>query len=604
MKTLTDTNIELLNLVIAGSVDDGKSTLIGRLFYDSEKIYEDQLESIKKNDFDGNKEKIDFSLFTDGLEAEREQKITIDVAYKYFSTPKRRFNIADVPGHDQYTRNMVTGASNANVAMLLVDIRKGLQFQTKRHLFISSMLGITHILVVVNKLDLVDYNQEKFERLREEVTDFSAKLNIHDLQFVPVSALNGDMIVDRGVNMDWYQGSTVLSYLENLEITSDRNLIDFRLPVQFVSRSSQGQRNYLGQVSSGVIEPGEEVMVLPAGQKTRVESIIIDNNKAKYAFSPQSVTLTFKDKIDISRGNMLVRENNLPEVSNRFEAMVCWMTDKPAEAGKSYILKHTTNSTRCFIEQIRYRIDIDNLHRQKSLFLALNDVGRVSIKTVEPIMFDAFTRNKSTGSFIMIDEKTSNTVGAGIILHKSKFLDKTKDKKTGMVLWFTGLSGSGKSTIADGVYKKLVNSGVRCQRLDGDLMRQSLSKDLGFSKKDRDENIARAAFVAKLLSQNGIVVLATFISPYTDQRKTARESIENFVEVFVNTPLAVCEKRDAKGLYKKARAGEIENFTGVSDPYEVPANPEIEIDTTKLSTEECVNKILNYLKDHNPGNTL
>lgn len=598
MKKLINKNIELLNLMIAGSVDDGKSTLIGRLFYDTKNIYDDQLEALKKNSFEDNKEKIDFSLFTDGLGAEREQKITIDVGYKYFSTSKRRFNIADVPGHDQYTRNMVTAASNSNVAMLLVDIRKGLLPQTKRHLFISSMMGIAHILVVVNKVDLVEYSQEKFEKFKEQMTDFSAKLNIPDLQFVPVSALNGDMIVYRGENMGWYQGGTVLSYLENLEIISDRNLIDFRLPIQYVSKSDKEKRYYFGQVASGVIEVGAEIIVLPSGQKTKIESIIIDDKKVKYAFNPQGVALTMEDNIDISRGNMLVRKNNLPEVGNGFEAMICWMSDKPAEVGKSYIIKHTTNSTRCFIEQIRYSINIDDLHRQDASSLKLNDVGRVSVKTIKPIIFDSFSRNKNTGSFIIIDEDTNNTVAAGIILYKTRVLEKSKDKKAGKVFWFTGLSGSGKSTIADGVYEELVELGVPCQRLDGDLVREGMSRDLGFSKEDRDENISRVAFLSKLLSQHGIVVLATFISPYESHREMVRKSVKDFVEVFVDTPLEECEKRDTKGLYKKARAGEIENFTGISDPYESPKNPEIEIDTTKLSIEESTDKILSYLKKH------
>lgn len=594
-----NSDIELLKLVIAGSVDDGKSTLIGRLFYDLDEMYEDQLESIKNIGLKQGKKEIDLSLFTDGLSAEREQKITIDVAYRYFSNSKRRFILADVPGHEQYTKNMVTGCSDADLAIILSDAKKGLLEQSKRHLFIASLMGVSHILVVVNKMDLVDYKEDIFEKIKGDFADFATKMKIHDLQFIPASSLKGDMIVNRGDNMNWYQGPTVNSYIENVEIAVDTNLVDFRFPIQLVLRPNQKFRGYAGQIEAGTVKKGEEVRILPSGKKTKVKSIIVDREEKDFAFTPQPAVLTLEDEVDASRGDMIVRENNLAEVGKSFEATVCWMSDKPLDKNKSYILKHTTKSTRCFVDKIVYKLNINTLHRERSDNLSLNEIGKLNITTNQPLSFDSYSQNESTGSFIIIDEITNNTVGAGVILRASKKEKKERIGK-GFVLWFTGFSQSGKTTIADGVYEELKKRGVSVERLDGDIVREYLNKDLGFSKEDRDENIKRVGFVAKLLARNGIGVIASFISPYKRQRDNVRKEVEpevKFIEVFCNCPVSICENRDTKGLYQKAKKGEIKNFTGISDPYEVPEKPEIEIKTDKEGIKECVKKVINYLEE-------
>lgn len=591
-------NVELLKLVITGSVDDGKSTLIGRLLYDLGEIYEDQLESIRKTSIRQGKTEIDLSLLTDGLSAEREQKITIDVAYRYFSTPKRRYIIADVPGHEQYTRNMATGASNANLAIILVDARKGLLTQSKRHLFIASLMGVSHNLIVVNKMDLVDYGQGVFEKIKSDFIDFAAKLNIHDLQFIPVSALKGDMIVERGNNMNWYQGSTVASCLENLEIASDRNLLDFRFPVQLVIRPNQDFRGYAGQIEGGTIKIGEKVKILPSGQTSKIKSIIAGRENKEYAFSPQAAVLTLEDEVDVSRGDMIVRENNLAEVSDEFEAIICWMDSQPLSKGKSYILKQTTKEGRCFINKIFHRINIEDLHRETANVLELNDIGRIGIKTNEPVMFDIYSKNRNTGSFIIVDETTNNTVGAGIILRPVKKItpEEPLALKKGAVLWFTGLPSSGKSTLAEAVAQEFKKSGLPVERLDGDVVRETISRDLGFSAEDRQKNIERVTFIAKILARNGIMVLTSFISPQRKVREWARKEIGNFIEIYTKCPVEECIKRDSKGNYRKALAGEILNFTGVSDPYEEPESPEIVVETDKESVERCVEKIIKFLK--------
>ena len=591
-------NAELLKLVIAGSVDDGKSTLIGRLLYDLGEIYEDQLASVRRASEKQGKTEIDLSLLTDGLAAEREQKITIDVAYRYFSTPKRRFIVADVPGHEQYTRNMATGASNANLALILADAQKGLLPQSKRHLFIASLMGINHILVVINKMDLVNYDQETFEKIKNDFIEFTAKLGIRDLQFIPVSALRGGMIVNRGSNMDWYQGTTLANYLENVAITSDRNLIDFRFPVQLVLRPDQNFRGYAGQVESGTIKKGERIKVLPSGQESNIKSIIIDREEKEYAFSPQPAVLTLTDEVDVSRGDMLVRQNNPTELSDQFEATVCWMSSQALQENKSYILKQTTRQTRGFVNKIFYQINIDNLHREKMNFLKLNDIGRVQLSTNHPLMFDPYTKNRNTGSFIMIDEITNETVGAGTILRPARRLEAGEPLvlKRGVVLWFTGLPSSGKSTLAGALAEELKKHKLPIERLDGDIVRKTISKDLGFSAEDRQKNIERVTFVSKILARNGVMVLTSFISPQRNVRDWARKEIGNFVEIYTKCPLEECIKRDTRGNYKKALAGEIPNFTGVSDPYEEPINPEIIIETDKEDVEQSVQKIIKSLK--------
>jgi len=591
-------NAELLKLVIAGSVDDGKSTLIGRLLYDLGKIYEDQLESIKRVSEKQGKTEIDLSLLTDGLVAEREQKITIDVAYRYFSTPKRRFIIADVPGHEQYTRNMVTGASNANLALILADAQKGLLPQSKRHLFIASLMGINHILVVVNKMDLVNYDENIFEKIKNDFTEFAAKLGIRDLQFIPVSALKGDMIVNRGNNINWYRGTTLANCLENITITSDRNLIDFRFPVQLVLRPDQNFRGYAGQIESGTIKVGERIKVLPSNQKSSIKSIIVDREEKEYAFSPQPAVLTLVDEVDVSRGDMILRQNNLTELSDQFEAMVCWMSRQPLQEGKSYILKQTTRTTRGFVKKVSYQININNLHREGTNFLKLNDIGRIQVSANQPLMFDSYSKNRNTGSFIMIDEITNETVGAGTILRPARRLEAGGPLvlKRGAVLWFTGLPASGKSTLANALAEELKKHKLPIERLDGDTVRKTISKDLGFSAEDRQKNIERVTFLSKLLVRNGIMVVASFISPQREVRNWARKEIGDFVEIYTKCPIEECIKRDTKGNFKKALAGKIPNFTGISDPYEEPINPEIILETDKEDIQQCTKKIIDSLK--------
>ena len=603
-KNLINQNLELVKVVFAGSVDDGKSTLIGRLFHDTNQIYRDQLAAIKTASARQGSDNLDLSLFTDGLVQEREQKITIDVAHRYFSTPFRRFIIADVPGHEEYTRNMVSGSSGADVAVILVDAQKGLVEQTKRHLFIVSLLKIPHLLVVINKMDLVAYRQEEFEKIRNDFISFAAKLNISDLQFIPVSALTGELIVEQSERLPWYHGPTVLGFLENLELTSSRNLIDFRFPVQLVLRPDQNFRGYAGTIVSGEIKKNEEVMILPSGKKAKIKSIIADQKETELAFCPQPVVIELDREISLNRGEMLVRPNNLCEISQEFEAMVFWLAKKPARKNQRFLIKQTTKTTTGFFDQVIYQIEINTLHRKQSQGLAENQVGKVIIKTLEPLLFDPYQKNKATGSFIMIDEETNNTVGAGIILGSKRNLATTKKelksrRATAPVLWFTGLSGAGKTTIADRVKEKLEEMGLAVERIDGDDLRQLISSDLGFSAQDRDRNIARAVYLCQLLSKHGVIVLATFISPYSKQRELVKSQVGNFIEIFVNAPLEICEKRDVKGLYQKARRGEVEYFTGIADGYEKPKNPELELKTDKLTVDQSIDKVIDYLTQNN-----
>ncbi len=595
-------DIELLTFVTAGSVDDGKSTLIGRLLYDLDQIYDDQIEAVKKADkVEG---EMDFSLFTDGLSAEREQKITIDVAYRYFSTNKRRFIIADVPGHEQYTRNMATGASKAAAALILIDARKGLLPQTKRHLFIATLFGIPHIAIIINKMDMVGYDENIFESIRQECIDFTSKLQMYDLQFIPASSLKGDMIVSRGENMPWYGGRTVMNYLENIEIASDRNLIDFRLPVQYIIRPDQDFRGYAGTIEGGTISVGETVKILPSNRTTTVKEIFVAGVKREYAFNPEAVVVALNDELDISRGDMIVRPNNLPEISNQLDAMICWFSETPLQKGKRYLLKHMTTTVPVFATDLRYKIDIKTLHRDKGTELQFNDIGRVSLETLKPLFFDSYTQNKNTGCFIIIDEMTNDTVGAGVIKEKveagesqEKLAENSeKTQNIGHVLWFTGLSGAGKSTIAEKVATELKKQGVPFEHLDGDTVRELLTAHLGFSHEDRKKNVEIVAFAAKLLAKHGVIVLVTMISPYQEQREQLKNKIGNCSEIFVNAPLEVCEARDVKGLYKKARAGILEMFTGIDHPYEAPSNPDLELNTDQESIEQSAAKVLEHLR--------
>jgi len=595
-------DIELVRMATAGSVDDGKSTLIGRLFYDTQTIPEDQMASLEKLSKQRGLSEIDLSLLTDGLAAEREQGITIDVAYRHFSTIKRRFLIADVPGHEEYTGNMATGSSTADLILILIDAKNGITSQSKRHLFIASLLRVCHILIVVNKMDAIGYSQEVFKKIKEDFTDYISKMNIHDLQFIPVSALKGDMVTNRGNKMGWYQGSTLLSYLENLEIQSDRNLIDFRFPVQSVIRADDGKRYYAGKIEGGTIKKHEKITILPSIRKSKIKTIFVSGKEKERAFNPQSAALSLEDELDISRGDIIVRENNLPEISDEFIGMITWFSnDINLKEGDNYLLKSGTKILRCSIEKIIYSIDIDTLHREKGeKTLQMNDIGKVKIKTHEPIVFDFYSENKNTGNFIIIDEFTNDTAGAGIILDKVEISEKPAEqlKKKGAVLWFTGLSGAGKTTIADELAKYFSKKTIDYERLDGDVMRKSLSSDLGFSITDRDENIKRATFMAHLLSKHDIIVLAAFISPTKKQRQFVKSQVKNFIEIFVDASIEVCAERDTKGLYEKAKYGKISDFTGFSSSYEKPANPDIHIETSKMSVKECVNIIIDYLKDN------
>ncbi|MDI6827256.1 MAG: sulfate adenylyltransferase subunit CysN [Armatimonadota bacterium] len=622
MKTLEDfikqaQEIELLRFTTAGSVDDGKSTLIGRLLHDAKCIYEDHLAALHSDSRRAGREGVDFALLTDGLRAEREQGITIDVAYRHFATPRRRFIIADTPGHEQYTRNMVTGASTADLAVILIDAQNGVTIQSKRHGFIASLLGIPHITIAVNKMDLVGYSQNSFESIAREYAEFASKLQARDLEFIPISALHGDNVVHRSTNMPWYDGAPLLSHLETVHIASDRNLIDFRFPVQYVLRPSGSFRGYCGTVASGVARIGDEVMALPSGKTSRIARIIYDGKDVEYAFPPQPITLCLEDELDISRGDMLAHPANLPWVAHELEAMLIWMHEEPLHLGRQYLIKHTTNLARGRFTELKYIIDPSTLHRQSARRLSLNEIGRISMQLFRPILCDEYQRNRQTGGFIVIDPQTNFTVGAGLIidrLHRYEAPERHITRHTGFVgvedrsrvlgqrpatIWLTGLSGSGKSTLAYALEKRLIEEGRACFVLDGDNIRQGLNRDLGFSPEDRAENIRRVAEVAKLFNDAGLIVITSFISPFRKDRANAQEIIgdDRFIEVYVDAPLGVCEARDPKGLYAKARAGEIPDFTGISSPYEPPESPDLHLRTDQLSIDEAVRAIVTLLEE-------
>ncbi len=638
----------LLRLVITGSVDDGKSTLIGRLLFDSKQILTDQLEALRAASARRNGEHaLDLSLLTDGLRAEREQGITIDVAYRYFQTPHRKFIIADTPGHERYTRNMVTGASTADLAVILIDARQGVVEQTRRHAFIASLLGIRHLLVCVNKMDLVDYSQAAFERVEEDFREFCARLETTDVTFIPISAVQGENVVERSERMDWYQGPALLYHLEHVHIASDRNLIDCRLPVQWVIRPGPASgrstgpalwpgaglgakaarpagdldyRAYAGQIAAGVFRAGDPVLVLPSGDETRIASVDSFDGPLTEACAPMSIALRLEDDLDISRGDMICRPHNRPTVDRHIEAIVCWMADDPVVAGRRYAIKHTSRSARAIVEQVRYRIDVNSLHRDEhARQLALNDIGRVRLRTTVPLIFDEYRRNRTTGSFILIDEATNGTVGAGMIIEahierpEGERREVTWDARhlergarwallgqRGATVWMTGLPAAGKSTIAGALEERLARDGYRAYRLDGDNLRHGLNSDLGFDPADRAENIRRTAHVASLFADSGTIAIVSVISPYAVDRQLARSVHERseleFVEVFVDTPLEECERRDPKGLYARARAGKIQGMTGVDAPYEAPREPDLALQPIDRSLDELVEALVAELR--------
>jgi bifunctional enzyme CysN/CysC len=626
-RRLSERPADLLRFATAGSVDDGKSTLIGRLLYDSKQVLADQLAHVEQTSQRMGHEFVDLSLLTDGLRAEREQGITIDVAYRYFATAQRRFIIADTPGHEQYTRNMVTGASTADLAIVLVDARKGVVSQSKRHAFISSMLGIPHVVVCVNKMDLVDFDEAVFDSIVEEFDMFAARLEMPDVTFIPISALLGDNVVDRSEAMPWYQGPPVLYHLEHVHIASDRNLIDVRFPVQWVIRppasSVVDYRAYAGQLAGGIIRQGDEVVVLPGGQRTTVAGIDTFEGPVKEAFTPMSVALRLEDDIDVSRGSTIVRAQNQPTVSNRFECLMCWMSEEPLSPRRRYLVKHTTRSAMVGKIDVRYRIDVETLRRDSSATtLELNDLARVHIELSSPLVFDSYRRNRVTGSLIVIDEATNDTVGAGVILdtevdgeiaHRSERSPNVRWQGTrmtrerrwqslghaGATLWFTGLPGAGKSTVAAAVEERLLEAGQPAFLLDGDNLRHGLNGDLGFDESARRENVRRTAHVARLLAESGTVALVSLVSPYAADRETAAALHEadelQFIEIFVDAPLELCEQRDPKGLYARARAGELAGLTGVGAPYEAPANPDLVLGSDGETVEEEVARVMDLL---------
>jgi bifunctional enzyme CysN/CysC len=582
---------QLLRLATAGSVDDGKSTLIGRLLFDSKTLFEDQLAAVERTSRDRGEEYPNLALLTDGLRAEREQGITIDVAHRYFATPRRKFIIADTPGHIQYTRNMVTGASTADLALILVDARKGVLEQSRRHAFLSSLLGIPHLVLCVNKMDLVDWSQQRFEEIREDFRRFAMKLNVHDLTFVPMSALHGDNVVHRGTNMPWYEGTSLLHHLEEVHVASDRNLVDARFPVQYVIRA-RDYRGYAGTVAGGVFKPGDEVVVLPSGFTSTVAAISGPGGEpVAEAFPPQAVTVRLADDLDVGRGDLICRPGNRPHANQDLDAMVCWLTESASlTPGSRYTVQHTTRTTRAVVRELDYRLDVNTLHRDQSAeSLALNEIGRIRLRTQQPLLFDPYRRNRTTGSFILVDDATNNTVAAGMItgpvlpeanvVWHAASVGRQERATRGATVWLTGLSASGKSTVAVELERRLVASGRPAYLLDGDNLRHGLNAGLGFSAADRAENVRRVGEVAKLFADAGVVAIVSLISPYRADRDRVREVHRAaglpFVEVFVDTPLEVCEARDPKGMYARARAGEISGFTGVDDPYEPPRAPDV-----------------------------
>ena len=604
----------LLRFLTCGSVDDGKSTLIGRLLYDTKLIFEDQLRALEKDSrrHGTTGEDIDFALLMDGLEAEREQGITIDVAYRFFATDKRKYIVADTPGHEQYTRNMATGASTADLAVILVDARKGVLTQTRRHAYICSLLGIRHVVLAINKIDLVGFSEEIFNAIVGEFRDFASKLDFASLVAIPLSARFGHNVMERSAALPWYQGPSLLAHLDEVDVASDREALPFRMHVQWVNRPNAAFRGFAGTIASGRLAPGDSVTVAGSGRSTRIARIVTQDGDLPEALAGDAVMLTLEDEIDVSRGDVLAPGHDRPDVSDQFAAHILWMTDEEMLPGRQYLLKAGSRTLPATVTELKHKVDVNSLERFAAKTLQLNEVGFCNLSTAMPLTFDTYRNNRETGSFILIDRYSNATVAGGMIefgLRRAtnvhwQALDVSKQSRADLkgqkpvILWFTGLSGSGKSTIANIVERKLTFAGRHTYLLDGDNVRHGLNRDLGFTDADRVENIRRVAETAKLFVDAGLIVLVSFISPFRSERRTARELVgpEEFLEIHVDTPLEVCMARDPKGLYKRAQRGEVRNFTGIDSPYEVPENPDIRVNTVDLTSEEAADKIIESMR--------
>ena len=604
-------NLSLLRFITCGSVDDGKSTLIGRILFESQTLFDNQIKELQKDSKNHGTQgsDIDYALLVDGLSAEREQGITIDVAYRFFSTNNRKFIVADTPGHEQYTRNMVTGASTADVAIILIDARKGVLEQTKRHSFLTSLVGIKKVIIAVNKMDLINYDQNKYKEIIKTYKDFAKKLNFDSIYDIPVSALNGDNILNPTKKLSWFKGPSLMPLLETINIENLDN--EFVMPVQNVIRPNLDYRAFCGRVSSGSIERGQKIRSLPSGKVAKIESINIGNKEVNKALNNQSVSITLDAEIDISRGDVLCKDDAPIEVSNIFDVNLAWLSELEAFKGRNYIAKIGTQKISCQITNIKYKYDINSLDHIPAKEIQLNDICNATITLNKEVPYTKFNQNQSVGKLILIEPISNQTVGAAMINHSmrrasnihkhdltiSRELRESLNGNRAKLLWFTGISGSGKSTIANELEKELFSKGIRTFVLDGDNIRHGLNNDLGFSDADRVENIRRVGEVAKLMLDAGVVIISSFISPFISDREMVRRLIgdQDFIEIYINTSLEVAEKRDPKGLYKKARSGLIPNFTGVSSPYEEPDSPDIEIDTTNLSPKDSASKILDFL---------
>ena len=601
--------LDLLRFITCGSVDDGKSTLIGRMLYEAQLVFEDQVASLmqdsKKQGTQGGD--IDFALLVDGLAAEREQGITIDVAYRFFGTDHRKFIVADTPGHEQYTRNMVTGASTADVAVILVDASQGVLTQTRRHSFLTSLLGIPHVVLAINKMDLVGFDQATFDGIETDYRAFAEALKFKSITAIPLSALQGDNVIKRSSRTAWYNGPTLLGYLESVEIAAANTSASFLFPVQWVNRPSADFRGFAGTVAAGSAAPGDAVKVLPGGQEAIIKEVILFDTQLPAALSKQSVTLTLDREVDVSRGNVIAAADSPCELSDQFDTWLVWMEQENGYVGRGYDLVLGTRRINCTLTEIKHSVNVNTLEQAPARALALNDIGRVILSLDEPIPFTTYSDCRDLGSFILVDRLSKSTVAAGMInfglrraqnIHPRSTTIDAKGRShlmghEGQVIWLTGVSGAGKSTVADAFERRLFDRGVHSYILDGDNMRTGLNRDLGFTEADRVENIRRTAEVAKLLADAGLVVVVAMISPFRSERDMARSTLSShgFAEVFVSVSLEVAEARDPKGLYKKARRGELPNFTGIDSPYEAPENPELTLDTSKLSVEECVDRL-------------